>query len=329
MVAEAAPQAAETDQLDWTFWLAALVGLTLTALTMTLVLTSDLPGDRGLIAVGRALVIAVPVGIGLSLWRYRADKRVGQLLVVAGCIWFLPTLAESSNEVVYSVGRVGGWLVEPVLLYVILSVPSGRLAGRAERGGRCRASALLVLVLYLRQPSSSRATRSRSRSARAASTARPTPSCSRRSSRRSSTISSRRALHLGCPLRGASWSVLVRRYRASSQLAPHARARDRRRPPGRRRVLHHVHLAPAGRRELEPARRRRVGLPVDAARGRGRNPLGLLRSRLYAGEALQRLAVRPRHRRDRSPQTWPRRIAIGIASPSTPLRIVTADAVLG
>ena len=295
MVAEAAPQAAETDQLDWTFWLAALVGLTLTALTMTLVLTSDLPGDRGLIAVGRALVIAVPVGIGLSLWRYRADKRVGQLLVVAGCIWFLPTLAESSNEVVYSVGRVGGWLVEPVLLYVILSVPSGRLAGRAERAV-VAASALLVLVLYL--PTA----------LLVESYPEPFPfgSCGVDCPSNAFMLAAEQPAFvddLVRPLRDlisvalyvAVLVILVRRYRASTQLmrltlVPVIVA-------GLLRAVCFITYTSLRRADANSSLLDAVAwvyqwtLPAVAVA----ILVGLLRSRLYAGEALQRLAVRLRH----------------------------------
>ncbi|MGH3041025.1 MAG: sensor histidine kinase [Gaiellaceae bacterium] len=148
MADAASLDAGESGRLDLTFWLAGFLGLALTVVTVTIVLGSAGPGDRPLMAAGRALVIAVPVGIGLWLWRYRRDRRVGQLLVAAGCIWFLPTLAESGNDVVYSLGRVGAWLVEPVLLFVILSVPSGRLTGRLERAV-VAAAVLLVLVLYL------------------------------------------------------------------------------------------------------------------------------------------------------------------------------------
>jgi signal transduction histidine kinase len=295
MVGEAPAQAVETDHLDWTFWLAALVGLTLTALTMTLVLASDLPGDRGLIAVGRALVIAVPVGIGLSLWRYRADKRVGQLLVAAGCIWFLPTLAESSEEVVYSVGRVGAWLVEPVLLYVILSVPSGRLVGRAERAV-VAASALLVLVLYL--PTALLVE------------AYPEPfpfgSCGLDCPANAFMVASEQPAFVDDvvrPLRdlisialyAAVLVILVRRYRASTQLM-----RLTLLPVIAVGLLRAVcFITYTSLRRADPASSLldaiawvyQWTLPAVAVA----ILVGLLRSRLYAGEALQRLAVRLRH----------------------------------
>jgi signal transduction histidine kinase len=295
MVAEAASPAAETEHLDWRFWLAALVGLTLTALTMALVVTSDLPGDRGLIAVGRALVIAVPVGIGLSLWRYRADKRVGQLLVAAGCIWFLPTLAESSDEVVYSVGRVGAWLVEPVLLYVILSVPSGRLVGRAERAV-VAASGLLVLLLYL--PTA----------LLVESYPEPFPfgSCGLDCPSNAFMLAAEQPAFVDDvvrPLRdlvsvalyAAVLVILTRRYRASTQLMRLTLA-----PVIAVGLLRAVcFITYTSLRRADPAS---TALDAIAWVYQWTLPavavailIGLLRSRLYAGEALQRLAVRLRH----------------------------------
>ncbi|MFL5866396.1 MAG: sensor histidine kinase [Thermoleophilaceae bacterium] len=68
--------------------------------------------------------------------------------MTVGFGWSVTTLAESGNEVLYSTGRVAGWLVEVGLVYLILAFPSGRLTDRVDRA-LVWAAALLVAVLYL------------------------------------------------------------------------------------------------------------------------------------------------------------------------------------
>ena len=45
----------------------------------------------------------------------------------------MATLSGSPDEVVYSVGRVGGWFAELAIVYVVLAFPTGRLTDRADR----------------------------------------------------------------------------------------------------------------------------------------------------------------------------------------------------
>ena len=82
------------------------------------------------------------------MWNRDPWKRFAKLLVVAGFAWSLTTLAQSSSEVLYSAGRVSGWLVEPFLIFLVLAFPSGRLTARPERA-LVAASLLLVALLYL------------------------------------------------------------------------------------------------------------------------------------------------------------------------------------
>lgn len=126
-------EAVRADRSRLLFWLVGTAGAAVSALAMTIVLTSSGPGDRPLIALAQALVVALPVGVGLWAWRRQTHERFGRLLVAAGFLWALSTLAQSNSEVVYSIGRVGGWLVEPVLIWALLSYPSGRLSERLER----------------------------------------------------------------------------------------------------------------------------------------------------------------------------------------------------
>jgi hypothetical protein len=56
--------------------------------------------------LARVLTVAAPVAVGLYALRHRTLERFGMLLVVSGLGWFLATLANSDDAVVYSIGRV-------------------------------------------------------------------------------------------------------------------------------------------------------------------------------------------------------------------------------
>jgi hypothetical protein len=92
-------------------------------------------------------MIGVPVGVGL--W---AGGRNRQPLR-SGSSW-PPGFSGSSRpwrieaRVVYSLGWVGAWLVQPVLFVVVLAFPTGRLTTRLDRG-LVLAGWALIAVLYL------------------------------------------------------------------------------------------------------------------------------------------------------------------------------------
>jgi signal transduction histidine kinase len=127
---------------------ATLAGLILCAISIAVTLTGSTADEAGLVAAGRVLMFGLPVAVGLYAWRARPEQRFGPLLAAAGFGWFLTTLAESGNDVVYSVGRVAGWLVEAGLVYLVLSFPTGRLTDRVDRA-LVWAAGLLVATLYL------------------------------------------------------------------------------------------------------------------------------------------------------------------------------------
>jgi signal transduction histidine kinase len=106
------------------------------------------PEQLTLQAIARALTVGTPIAVGLYARRFPASARFGSLLIAAGFGWFMATLSESDNVWLYSVGRVSGWAVEVMLMYLILAFPAGRLPARADRllvGG----AALMVLCLYV------------------------------------------------------------------------------------------------------------------------------------------------------------------------------------
>ena len=112
---------------------AAALGAVLTGLAVSAVVWSEQPGDHIVIAVASGLAVAVPVAVGLAVWRAGEYVRFGQLLVTWGLLDFVPVLSYSSDPGLYSVGRIGVWLVQPVSIAATLAFPSGRVRAPADR----------------------------------------------------------------------------------------------------------------------------------------------------------------------------------------------------
>jgi signal transduction histidine kinase len=109
---------------------------------------SGAASEPALVALARALMVGVPIGVGLQARARHPDERFGLVLAAAGAGWFATTLAESRDESVYTVGRLAGWLMEVLLVYVILCFPAGRLTARADRA-IVGATAAVVATCYL------------------------------------------------------------------------------------------------------------------------------------------------------------------------------------
>ncbi len=128
--------------------LAAVAGLAAT-ITAAAITAGSVTGEGAALAgLARATMVAVPIAVGLYAWHRRPADRFGRVLVAAGFGWFLTTLSESDDELLYSIGRVAGWVVELGLIWLILAFPSGRLRTRADHLLVYFAAAL-VAVLYL------------------------------------------------------------------------------------------------------------------------------------------------------------------------------------
>ena len=123
------------------------MGAVLVGVAATVALAGDMPHDVSL-AERQAVIVATPIAVGLYAWREGTHARFGRLLVLAGACWFLVALSSSSNEVLYSIGRVAGWTVEAGLIYLVLAFPSGRLTTRIDRF-LAGAAAALVAILFL------------------------------------------------------------------------------------------------------------------------------------------------------------------------------------
>jgi signal transduction histidine kinase len=127
---------------------AGTAGLAVTVIAAAITAGSVQGEGAALASLARASMVAVPIAVGLYAWHHRPADPFGRLLVVAGFGWFLTTLAESNDELLYSIGRVAGWVVEVGLIWLILAFPSGRLTTRVDRLLLWAAAALLA-VLYL------------------------------------------------------------------------------------------------------------------------------------------------------------------------------------
>ena len=129
-----------------------LAGLTVAAVAAVAVsvgVTVSGPAEHPInVAAARALMVGVPIAVGLYAWHRGTDRRLGLLLVCTGAAWCVTTLAESGDGVVYTVGRTAGWLVEVLLVYLLLAFPDGRLPGRVDRR-LVGAIGVVVLVLFL------------------------------------------------------------------------------------------------------------------------------------------------------------------------------------
>ncbi len=84
-------------------------------------------------AVVEALIVGVPAAIGLYLIQFERDRRFGLLLIGAGLLWSLTALAASPDSLPYSVGRVSAWLIFPLVVYLMLAFPDGRLTPGSPR----------------------------------------------------------------------------------------------------------------------------------------------------------------------------------------------------
>jgi signal transduction histidine kinase len=101
-----------------------------------------------LVAGGRALIVGVPIAIGLHAWWRGTSERFGLLLVAAGGGLLLSTFAESGDDLAYTFGRVAGWWVQLLVVYLLLSFPHGRLMTRVDRF-LFYAMAVNVAVLFM------------------------------------------------------------------------------------------------------------------------------------------------------------------------------------
>ena len=128
-----APAGAAPSRLRRPLLVLGAVGGVAAAAVSSAVALDGADADEGLVALARVCITAVPVAVALYSLARRTHQRFAVLLLVSALGWFVTTLAESDDEVVYTLGRLAGWLVQVLFLHLILSFPSGRLTSRADR----------------------------------------------------------------------------------------------------------------------------------------------------------------------------------------------------
>jgi signal transduction histidine kinase len=125
----------------------AIAAAALCAGAVVLTLAEAPAGERAWAAVTSAVVIAAPIGVGLATLARRQD-RFAAVLVAAGALWSLTVLAQSHDPTLYSVGRTAAWVVDVVVVYLLLSFPSGRVTSSPARVAMA-ATVVLAGLLYL------------------------------------------------------------------------------------------------------------------------------------------------------------------------------------
>jgi signal transduction histidine kinase len=123
-------------------------GAALSAIAAATTITGSAAEQPWLEALARATIVGAPIAVGVYARRHGASARFGTLLVATGVAWFLTTLAESSVPAFHAAGRIAGWLSEPLLMYLVLAFPTGRLTARVDRL-LIGAGVAIVAVLYL------------------------------------------------------------------------------------------------------------------------------------------------------------------------------------
>ena len=125
----------------------AAVAVGLAAITGLVTYTGNAPHDIGS-AFMRAVLVLLPIAIGLLICTRPPEQRFGRLLVAGGLVTFVASLGGSDDAVVYSTGRVATWLAEAVLIYLVLAFPSGELRQHIDRV-LVALIALVVVTLFL------------------------------------------------------------------------------------------------------------------------------------------------------------------------------------
>ena len=91
-------------------------------------------GDNSDLAIlARALIVGVPAATGLRAVVRQDNTRFGLILIAVAAALLVSTLAETDDDVAYTIGRTAGWVVQVLIVLLILAFPSGRLETSVDR----------------------------------------------------------------------------------------------------------------------------------------------------------------------------------------------------
>ena len=120
----------------------------LTAVVIGVAVANEGLQSRYLAAAISAAGVIAPLTVGAYALRRVRFGRFGYLLVLVGVGTAFMALSNSGSDFVYSVGRIAGWLLQPLVIYALLSFPTGRLTHPRDRF-LVSLSVAVVLALYV------------------------------------------------------------------------------------------------------------------------------------------------------------------------------------
>ncbi|MGO9958349.1 MAG: sensor histidine kinase [Solirubrobacteraceae bacterium] len=127
------------------------ISLTVCLAIMTGVVTAlqaTVHGDGSIALPVVVLGAGTMFGVGLVDIAQGRELRFARGLLVAGTLWSVSALTASAEPVAFSIGHVSLWLAILAVDYLVLSYPTGRLAGATERD-LFSAGALLIGLLFV------------------------------------------------------------------------------------------------------------------------------------------------------------------------------------
>jgi signal transduction histidine kinase len=110
----------------------AALALALGGVSIALIVNSDHTDARALAAVLIPLAGWGFAGTGLYAWYRRPANRTGPLLTAIGFTWFFQAFESADNAVVFAIGAFGLTVPFAILIHLLLTFPSGRIAGRLQ-----------------------------------------------------------------------------------------------------------------------------------------------------------------------------------------------------
>ena len=107
--------------------------------------SGDAAFGRGLL---EALIVGVPIAVGLYALRSPVNASFGIALLAIGFAWSLTALTESSLSVPYTIGRLSTWLTFPCVVYLLLAFPDGRIDKGLDRALLAAVVGIMVVLFF-------------------------------------------------------------------------------------------------------------------------------------------------------------------------------------